>query len=833
MSTLLPSSFTTTDRPPVDTTRIMTTTTTPSHIALNQRIEVMFHNVFALLDPYFQHHEDIHAVIVPDTTLRKVKALLKRHFTHLSWLIKLVREQPHDIYVLTRHFVLQPPNSVDFFAYTSLQQLRSTVIAPITPPTIQKDPFYLTGFSGMMGRDVSTENDSLGLYQTWRRDTMDRFLSIVVPEWTTLSLDDLVVAIEDRFHQHVKTVTDKTTSTTLPEKGLYSNQWFFIQTIFVHLHQSPLPLRTEIWHSFVKTHPFQYPHGEVRFVREQGLLELEEALRQGHTDRIQTLQALLQTRGRHFRKIRTLSTDQLLQMCIEYRTKPLDLRTILEHLITPARIKYLQDHRLLSQLPLDGSSPLKEIPLPAKSKSTVKKTPLKLNTTTASVRGEKSLLYMIIRPWLPKPIRQTWISGSSEALALYAERAHDTDTLWYTPNASFFHDSCSSSVTQKGFLFCLRDDTVAVRLRFEYMDGSLEDQDELLFACEQRYFRDHPMYSTSFLIKATTDIRLALLNPALLNVLLRYIYSILHDAFACVLPGERYDLDCITQFVRDAIMEQTDTLSSVVRRVFSIVERLDARWSPLAVLHKTHHRRIQECVYEWPFILESFMKDDIAFPEQKDLVGTVNVSAFQTIRSNAFEQFQFLFMNRFRMRLYPTTKIVTSVAPPIHDGNAMATEVLGIPIVDVERFIETSTSTHSLFWIVRNNEWVDIRTLDTEDEIWNTFDMVRVFTWGQGLEMGLWEWPDYIRPTTTVVDPSLTTTPTHEDDPTFYPPLWDLWETFMKHHEALPVRTTPLLFQEQDHSDDPRPSSSSFVEDHVSDIDDNVDEEEHSQSLEE
>jgi hypothetical protein len=257
------------------------------------------------------------------------------------------------------------------------------------------------------------------------------------------------------------------------------------------------------------------------------------------------------------------------------------------------------------------------------------------------------LLYMILRPWVDS--RDFLIRTDAEEY-----RGSRADGKWYTPSKSFYEDSCLITNTQEGTVYKVVSKGVDVEIKYRRMDGTEFLQNETIFKKERHYFARNPLYSAPFLETAFKAVRVSSLSPFYLETLRKTIEDILRLSLSSVLAAGRFDLSVMSKDIGESVLEISGLVSELFEKLFHIIHRIDKSVSRIALLHKVHQARLQECLYKLDALVD--LSDEIAFPEKEHLRVKDQEMVGKALVADK-KRFCALQVTKFRMSLYQFQRV--------------------------------------------------------------------------------------------------------------------------------------------------------------------------------
>jgi len=257
------------------------------------------------------------------------------------------------------------------------------------------------------------------------------------------------------------------------------------------------------------------------------------------------------------------------------------------------------------------------------------------------------LLYIILRPWVES--RDFLIRTDAEDYLGYR-----VDGKWYMPSKSFYEDSCLITNTQEGTVYKVVSKGVNVEIKYRRMDGTEFLQNETIFKKERDYFARNPLYSAPFLETAFKAIRVSSLSSFYLDTLRKTIEDILRLSLSSVLAAGRFDLSMMSKQIGESVLEISGLVSEVFEKLFHVIYRIDKSVSRIALLHKVHQARLQECLYKLDALVD--LSDEIAFPE-KALLRVKDREMVDKALVADKKRFCALQVAKFRMSLYQFQRV--------------------------------------------------------------------------------------------------------------------------------------------------------------------------------
>ena len=263
----------------------------------------------------------------------------------------------------------------------------------------------------------------------------------------------------------------------------------------------------------------------------------------------------------------------------------------------------------------------------------------------STLEGPRPIMYMILRPWV-KNMKEFTISSSHKPYL--GELAHVDTTQWYYPTDVFYEAS-----THPGSQNMI--DGHKVRIRYETLDGKIFEQDKEIFDLEKRFFETSPMYDVPFLERAFSRLSLSVLDNHSRSILETMAKNILSSAFGRIM-NSYYNLSLLSEKVLQSILQASVTIENFFDNIYKVVWRLDTSICPVAVLHKNHHRRLRNFLYELSNLHN--LTNGLAFYEMSLMSSEDQLMISNTVKVSR-EIFYIKSINNFKSILYPTLRFQT------------------------------------------------------------------------------------------------------------------------------------------------------------------------------
>ena len=268
----------------------------------------------------------------------------------------------------------------------------------------------------------------------------------------------------------------------------------------------------------------------------------------------------------------------------------------------------------------------------------------------SKLEGPRPIMYMILRPWV-KNMKEFTISSSHKAYL--GDLAHVDTTQWYYPTDVFYEASTQPSGSQKDNNYII--DGHKVRIRYETLDGRIFEQDKDIFDQEKRFFETSPMYDVPFLERAFSRINIYVLDNQSRSILETMAKNILSSAFGRIM-NSYYNLSLLSEKVLQSILKSSVTIENFFDNIYKVVWRLDTSICPVAVLHKNHHRRLRNFLYELSNLHN--LTNGLAFYEMSLMSSEDQLMISNTVKVSK-EIFYIKSINNFKSILYPTLRFQT------------------------------------------------------------------------------------------------------------------------------------------------------------------------------